>query len=77
MCIEPSWQTAPELLTLPLSEVHVWRASLDVDPAALRLWCGRSSYRLFLIAAYLGGLMGLEGKVAASWPQSKIEDETT
>jgi 4'-phosphopantetheinyl transferase len=30
-----SWQTAPEPVILPPDEVHVWRADLDVGPAAL------------------------------------------
>lgn len=35
MNVEPAWQSAPESLTLASGEVHVWRARLDLDPAAL------------------------------------------
>jgi len=34
-CLELSWQTAPEPITLPPQEVHVWRADLEVDSIAL------------------------------------------
>jgi 4'-phosphopantetheinyl transferase len=33
--LQPLWQTAPEAVTLLPGEVHVWRADLEVDPAAL------------------------------------------
>ena len=33
--LEPPWQTTPEPITLHPDEVHVWRADLEVSPAAL------------------------------------------
>ena len=38
MRVEPLWQTAPDALNLLAGEVQVWRAGLDVDPAALGRW---------------------------------------
>jgi 4'-phosphopantetheinyl transferase len=35
MPIEPPWLTAPDALALLPGEIHVWRANLDVDAAAL------------------------------------------
>ena len=38
MRVEPLWQTASKALPLRPDEIQVWRASLDVDPAALKCW---------------------------------------
>ena len=35
-CPDVSWCLPPEILTLRSDEVHVWRASLEVTPSALK-----------------------------------------
>lgn len=35
-CPDVSWRLPPGILTLGCDEVHVWRASLEVTPLALK-----------------------------------------
>jgi 4'-phosphopantetheinyl transferase len=38
MSLDPTWQAAPRPLALNTNEVHVWRAGLDADAAAVERW---------------------------------------